>query len=99
MAKSVYDETYKRSMKDPVAFWAAAAEDIYWDKRWDRAFDDSRPPFSRWFTGRTLNTCYNAIDVHADRGRGKQKALIYDSPVTGTVKAYTYRELRDAVAL
>src|SRR5882672_3485437 len=99
MAKSVYDETYQRSMKDPAAFWAAAAEDIYWDKRWDRVFDDSRKPFSRWFTGGELNTCYNAVDVHVDRGRGKQKALVYDSPVTGTVKAYTYRELRDAVAL
>src|SRR6266699_4449442 len=99
MAKSVYDETYARSMRDPEGFWAAAAEDIHWDRRWDRVFDDSRPPFSRWFTGGTLNTCYNAIDVHVDRGRGKQKALIYDSPVTGTVKAYTYRELRDAVTL
>ncbi|PYM94830.1 MAG: propionyl-CoA synthetase [Candidatus Rokuibacteriota bacterium] len=99
MAKSVYDETYQRSMKDPLAFWAAAAEDIYWDKRWDRVFDDSRKPFYRWFTGGVLNTCYNALDVHVDRGRGKQRALVYDSPVTGTVKAYTYRELRDAVAL
>ncbi|PYN54803.1 MAG: propionyl-CoA synthetase [Candidatus Rokuibacteriota bacterium] len=99
MAKSVYDETYQRSMKEPAAFWAAAAEDIYWDKRWDRVFDDSRKPFARWFTGGVLNTCYNALDVHVDRGRGKQKALVYDSPVTGTVKAYTYRELRDAVAL
>jgi len=99
MAKSVYDETYQRSMKDPLAFWAVAAEDIYWDKRWDRVFDDSRKPFYRWFTGGVLNTCYNALDVHVDRGRGKQRALVYDSPVTGTVKAYTYRELRDAVAL
>ena len=45
-----------------------------------------------------LNTCYNALDLHIDRGRGKQRALIYDSPVTGTVRAFTYFELRDAVA-
>src|SRR6266581_3101339 len=99
MAKSVYDETYQRSMKEPAAFWAAAAEDIYWDKRWDRVFDDSRKPFARWFTGGALNTCYNAVDLHVDRGRGKQRALVYDSPVTGTVRTYTYLELRDAVAL
>src|SRR6266702_4580711 len=99
MAKSVYDEMYARSMRDPEGFWAAAAEDLYWDRRWDRVFDDSRKPFSRWFTGGALNTCYNALDLHVDRGRGKQRALVYDSPVTGTVKAYTYRELRDAVAL
>src|SRR6266850_569055 len=99
MAKSVYGETYARSMRDPEGFWAAAAEDINWEKRWDRVFDDSRKPFYRWFAGGELNTCYNALDLHVDRGRGKQRALIYDSPVTGTVKTYTYRELRDAVAL
>ena len=98
MAKSVYDEVYARSMKDPQGFWAAAAEDIHWDKRWDRVFDDSRKPFYRWFVGGVLNTCYNALDLHVDRGRGKQRALVYDSPVTGTVKAFTYRELRDEVA-
>ena len=98
MAKSVYDEVYARSMKDPQGFWAAAAEDIHWDKRWDRVFDDARKPFYRWFTGGVLNTCYNALDLHVDRGRGKQRALVYDSPVTGTVKTFTYRELRDEVA-
>jgi propionyl-CoA synthetase len=99
MAKSVYDETYARSMKDPNGFWAAAAEDIHWDRRWDRVFDDSRQPFYRWFEGGEMNTCYNALDLHVDRGRGKQRALVYDSPVTGTVRTYTYFELRDAVAL
>jgi propionyl-CoA synthetase len=98
MAKSVCDETYARSMKAPESFWAAAAEDIHWEKRWDRVFDDSRPPFYRWFGGGALNTCYNALDLHIERGRGKQRALVYDSPVTDTVKVFTYRELRDEVA-
>jgi propionyl-CoA synthetase len=99
MAKSVYDAAYARSMRDPEGFWAAAAADIHWEKGWDRVLDDSRKPFYRWFAGGELNTCYNALDLHVDRGRGKQRALVYDSPVTGTVRAYTYRELRDAVAL
>src|SRR5881296_79365 len=98
MTKSIYDETYARSMRDPQGFWAAAAEDIHWDKRWDCVFDDSRKPFYRWFTGGELNTCYNALDLHVDRGRGKQRALIYDSPVTGTITTLTYAELRDEVA-
>ncbi len=98
MAKSVYDEVYPRSMRDPQGFWAAVAEDIHWEKRWDRVLDDSRKPFYRWFTGGVLNTCYNALDLHVDRGRGKQRALVYDSPVTNTVTSFTYFELRDAVA-
>src|SRR5499427_3717872 len=95
---SMYEEIYQRSMRDPEGFWASAAEDIYWDRRWDRVLDASRPPYYRWFTGGRLNTCFNALDLHIERGRGKQLALVYDSPVTGTVKVYTYRELRDEVA-
>jgi len=45
-----------------------------------------------------LNTCYNALDFHIERGRGKQRALVYDSPVTDTVREFTYDELRDEVA-
>jgi propionyl-CoA synthetase len=95
---SVYEQIYQRSMREPEKFWAEAAEDIYWDKRWDRVFDDSRKPFYRWFNGGRLNTCFNALDLHVERGRGKQLALIYDSPVTGTVRSYTYAALRDEVA-
>jgi propionyl-CoA synthetase len=96
--RSVYDEVYARSRRDPEGFWAAAAEDLHWDRRWDRVFDDSRPPYYRWFTGGMLNTCYNALDLHVDRGRGKQAALIYDSPVTQTTRTFTYLALRDEVA-
>src|SRR5467141_1826072 len=93
-----YAETYRRSIEHPEEFWAEAAEAIDWERRWDRVLDASRPPYYRWFPGGRLNTCYNALDVHVDRGRGKQLALIYDSPVTGTVRSFTYFELRDEVA-
>jgi propionyl-CoA synthetase len=95
---TIYDECYRHAQRDPAGFWAARAEDVYWEKRWDRVLDDSRPPYYRWFTGGVLNTCYNALDLHIERGRGKQAALIYDSPVTGTARAYTYVALRDEVA-
>src|SRR5439155_5834248 len=85
-----YLERYARSLREPERFWAAAAEAIHWDRPWDRVLDDSRPPFYRWFVGGRLNTCYNALDFHVERGRGKQRALVWDSPVTGQVRAYTY---------
>jgi propionyl-CoA synthetase len=96
--KSAWAETYARSLKDPDGYWSTLAEDLYWDRRWDRVLDFSRPPYARWFVGGMLNTCYNAVDIHVDRGRGRQKALVYDSPVTNTVRAFTYAELRDEVA-
>ena len=98
MSRNDYTAVYQRALDDPDGFWAEAAEDIHWDKRWDRVLDDSRPPFYRWFTGGALNTCYNALDVHVEQGNGDRPALIYDSPVTDSVKVFTYLELRDAVA-
>jgi propionyl-CoA synthetase len=93
-----YIETYRRSLDRPEEFWAEAAEAIDWERRWDRVLDDSRPPFYRWFAGGRLNTCWNALDRHVAAGRGDRIALIWDSPVTGQIERFTYRELRDAVA-
>jgi propionyl-CoA synthetase len=94
-----YRLAYQRSLQDPEGFWGEAAEDVVWIKRWERVLDDSNKPFYRWFRGGVVNTCYNALDRHVDEGNGERLALIYDSPVTGgTVRKYTYRELRDEVA-
>ena len=95
---SVYEETYRRAQDDPEAFWAAAAQPLVWSRRWDAVCDDSRPPLRRWFAGGALNTCYNCLDRHVERGRGKQLALVYDSPVTDAVRRFTYDELRDETA-
>jgi propionyl-CoA synthetase len=93
-----FEEIYRHSLDDVEGFWADAATAIDWDAPWERVLDDSRAPFYRWFAGGRLNSCYNALDRHVDRGRADQLALIYDSPVTGTAAAFTYRELRDEVA-
>ena len=93
-----YDEVYRSSIEDPAEFWAAAARDIDWIRQPEVILDDTNPPFYRWFTGGVLNTCYNALDRHADGGRGDQVALVYDSPVTDTMRTYTFQELRDQVA-
>ncbi len=93
-----YAEVYARSLSDKERFWADAAEAVHWYRKWDSVLDTSNEPFYRWFTGAEVNTCYNALDLHVDNGRGDQAALIYDSPVTDTVKTFTYRELRDRVA-
>jgi propionyl-CoA synthetase len=93
-----FADVYRRSLDQAEEFWAEAAAEIDWIEPWDRVFDDSRAPMFRWFTGGRINTCYNALDRHVERGRGEQPALIYDSPVTEMVGVLTFRELRDAVA-
>lgn len=93
-----YEVEYQRSIEQPEDFWRDAAQLVDWDVFPQRVFDDSNPPFYRWFPDGVLNTCHNALDRHVDGGRADQPALVYDSPVTGTVKTYSYRELRDEVA-
>ncbi len=93
-----YQQTYQRSMDDPEGFWAEVAQAIHWDKKWDKVLDESGAPEYHWFTGGKLNTCYNAVDRHVEAGFGEQLALIYDSPVTGQQRSYTYTELQDQVA-
>ncbi|MBM3505094.1 MAG: propionyl-CoA synthetase [Alphaproteobacteria bacterium] len=95
---SRYAETYADWQRAPENYWARAAEAVHWYKRWDRVFDSSRPPFHRWFPGGSVNSCYNALDRHVEGGRAEQLALIYDSPLTGKVERFTYRELRDLTA-
>jgi propionyl-CoA synthetase len=95
---NLYEATHRRSLDDPEGFWAEAAEQIHWFKTWDRVLDDSTKPFYRWFSGAEVNTCYNAVDRHAEGGRADQTALIYDSPGTGTVRSFTFAELRGKVA-
>ncbi|MGH3379725.1 MAG: AMP-binding protein, partial [Actinoallomurus sp.] len=94
-----YAAAYERSLGDPARFWAEAARDIRWRTPPERVLDDGAAPFYRWFTGGELNTCENALDRHVEQGRADQPALIYDSPVTGSQRTYTYRELRDETAL
>ncbi len=93
-----YKDIYEKSLNDPDGFWGPVAEDCHWYKKWDTVLDDSNKPFYRWFTGGEMNTCYNALDLHIDKGRGESIALIYDSPVTDTKISYTFRQLRDDVA-
>ncbi len=93
-----YHTLYRQSLDNPENFWGEVASGIDWSKPWDRVLDDSQAPYYQWFSGGELNTCHNALDRHCESGRGGQAALIYDSPVTGQVKTFTYFELRDQVS-
>jgi propionyl-CoA synthetase len=95
---ATYEEDYKRSLQDPGGFWGDAAADISWYKPWSTVLNDSNPPFYKWFEGGVINTCYNCLDRHVESGRGDQDALIYDSPMTGQIKKFTYSELTEIVS-
>jgi propionyl-CoA synthetase len=88
-----YAEAYGDWMRDPSAYWAAEAQGITWTKTSDVLFDQALGAFGQWFPGWELNTCYNCLDRHVEAGRGQQPALIYDSPMTGSVTTCTYNDM------
>jgi propionyl-CoA synthetase len=93
-----YQSLYEKSLKDPEGFWGEAAQGLEWHKTWDRVLDIDAKPVPKWFVGAEFNTCHNALDRHVAGGAGERTALIYDSPVTGQKRTYSYLELRDTVA-
>lgn len=84
-----YRQAWNASLTDRDAFWSAAAEAI----DWITPPRDVHDAADGWFAGGTLNTAHNCLDRHVAAGRGDQTALIYDSPVTGTLRRFSYAEL------
>jgi propionyl-CoA synthetase len=93
-----YSDIYAKWTADPEGYWLDAAGAIDWAVKPKTALNASRAPFYEWFTDAMGNTCWNAVDRHVLAGRGKQAAIIHDSPVTGTKHVITYAELQERVA-
>src|SRR6185312_8652984 len=95
---SRYHEVYEGWKRDPEGFWADAAKAIDWVSPPKTIFDKDAGVYGIWYPDATCNTCYNAVDRHVEGGRANQKALIYDSPITGRKKAFTYADVKEEVS-
>jgi len=94
-----YKKVYNSWKNDPEAFWMTAADAIDWVTKPSKALFADRAPVYEWFSDSEVNTCYNAVDRHVLNGRGDQKAIIYDSPMTGTKYSITFSELLEKVSV
>ena len=93
-----YQAEYKRSLEEPEAFWKEKAAALDWYKAPETILSEDEHGIHHWFADGEMNTCYLAVDVHVESGRGDQLAIIYDSPVADSKKTLSYRQLRDEVA-
>lgn len=91
--ESKYRDTYRSWERDPEAFWGEQAAKIDWFRPADKVFDAGMGAYGRWFVGAETNTCHNCLDRHVAAGRGEQAAIIYDSPMTGEKRRFTYSEV------
>ena len=94
-----YPIKYDQSISEKEDFWRAEAQKINWFTFPETMLSTDGDDLYRWYAGGKMNTSYLALDVHVEQGRGEQLALIYDSPVTGVKKQYTYSELLHEVSL
>ena len=93
-----FKDLYQKSISNPEEFWKEISDDIFWFKKPTKILNKSNPPFYRWFEDGVTNSCYNALDIHIDEGRGDKTALIYDSPITGSKAKFSFKQLKDKVS-
>ena len=88
---SQYARWRQEAEEDFEGFWARAAEELPWFRKWDKVFEPDYPSF-RWFIGAQTNIAYNCVDRHIQEGAGDRTALIYANEL-GARQAFTYAEL------
>lgn len=93
-----YHEIYSEAQQDPEGFWLEQAKRLSWFKQPTVGAEVKKTGLADWFPDGEINASYLALDAQIAAGRGRQDALIYDSPVTATLQKFTFNELRDEVA-
>ena len=93
-----YKEIYTESIEKPEEFWAEQANAIEWYNKPEIILSKDENDYPLWYKDGELNICYLALDKHIQDGHGEQTAIIYDSPVTQTVKKYSFIEVKTEVA-
>ncbi len=85
-----YEKLYKKSIKNPEAFWADKALQLHWFKKWKTILRNDKG-FFKWFEGGKINISYNCLDVNIKKN--KDKIAIIWEPESGKKKTYTYQQL------
>lgn len=93
-----YCDIYNKSITSSEEFWKEQANQLEWYNLPSNILSTDKNGYPLWFADGNLNACYLAIDKHIQDGYGEQVAIIYDSPVTQTVKKYTFNEVKTEVA-
>jgi len=91
-----YEEIYNKAAADPEAFWAGAAENLHWFKKWDTVLKWNEP-HAEWFVGGKINASYNCLDRHLETHRKNKAAIIWEGE-PGEVRTLTYQQLHRQVS-
>lgn len=86
------EKIYQTAGKDPIKFWEKLANELSWQKKWDKVFEHN-PPYFKWFAGGKLNITENCLDKNL-KENGNKTALIWEpEPVEEKCRTLTYQQL------
>lgn len=92
-----YRDLYAQAQDDMEGFWSKLAKkELSWFEPFTNTLEWN-PPTAKWFSGGTLNACYNCVDRHAEGERKNKPALIWEGE-PGDSRTITYQELRRLVS-
>ncbi|MET0754224.1 MAG: acetate--CoA ligase [Pyrinomonadaceae bacterium] len=91
-----YERIYNEAAKDTEAFWASAAEDLHWFKKWETILEWNEP-HAKWFVGGKINVSYNCLDRHLETWRRNKAAIIWEGE-PGEIRTLTYQQLHSEVS-
>lgn len=95
-----YFKAYKKSVKDPKAFWDKVADENFtWYRKWDNVLEyDMQEAQFNWFDGAKLNITKNCIDRHLAK-RGDKTAILFEpNDPKEEAQHITYKQLYERVA-
>ncbi|GAB2777573.1 acetate--CoA ligase [Salinimicrobium soli] len=89
-----YKKAYRKSIKNPEAFWEEIANNFTWHKKWDKTLEwDFEKPEVKWFQGGKLNITENCLDRHLET-IGNKTAIIWEPNDPDEESRYiSYRQL------
>src|ERR1700678_3224299 len=70
-----YEALYKESVEQPEKFWARAAEDLHWFKKWDKVLEWNAP-WAKWYLGGKINLSITTLAPTEPTARKTIAALI-----------------------
>lgn len=92
------DDLFKQSIENKAQFWKEQAQELPWFKFPETIISKDGNNYTQWFPDGKLNLCYLCIDRHIEDGFGEDTAIIYDSPVTGQKKKYTFNQAEEEIS-
>ena len=91
-----YKEMWEESIKKPEKFFGDEAEELVWQKPWDKVLE-WKCPDAKWFVGGKINVAENCLDRHLGTARHNKAAIIWQGEPTEEKRTLTYAQLHREV--